>query len=615
MTSRWPTKMLADVCEVFTDGDWIESKDQSPSGVRLIQTGNVGEGLFKARTEKARYVSEATFKRLRCTEIFEGDCLISRLPDPVGRSCILPDTGERMITAVDCTIVRFNQRHILPKFFNLYSQSPDYLKSLDRETTGTTRKRISRSKLGQILIPIPPISEQQKIIDILDELFDNIATAKAYAKKNLQNARALFKNYLQSIFVQRGPGWTEKKLSEVCAITSTLVDPRRDKYLDLIHVGAGNIESQTGIMIELKTAREEVLISGKFLFDNSTVLYSKIRPYLMKVARPDFNGLCSADMYPLTPFPKEITRDYLFHLLLSKHFTDYAIKGSARAGMPKVNREHLFEFKVWLPSVKKQNELVAKLNAALEATKHLEFIYQRKLSALDELRKSLLHKAFSGELTAKPQTAFIIQFPQKIPSVNITDLHAGILAIGYQLHENSGKQHHFGHVKAEKIAHMIEAYVGIDLDRNPVKDAAGPNDFNHLKKVEHRAKMAGFFNFQRAGKSAYSVTKLRGFDSLIARTRQALDTRLSDVNRLLELMLPMETQQAEIFSTVYAAWNNLLLDGKNPTDEEIVFESRENWHPDKLKIEREKFFIAVSWLRERGIFPKGIGKRVAEKGG
>ncbi len=128
------------------------------------------------------------------------------------------------------------------------------------------------------------------------------------------------------------------------------------------------------------------------------VLYSKIRPYLMKVARPDFRGLCSADMYPLAPFPKEIARDYLFHLLLSKPFTDYAIQGSARAGMPKVNREHLFEFKVWLPLLKTQTELAEKLDALHEETQRLAGLYQRKLAALDALMTSLLHQAFTGEL-------------------------------------------------------------------------------------------------------------------------------------------------------------------------------------------------------------------------
>ena len=76
MKKGWQTKPLGDLCEVFADGDWVESKDQSLEGIRLIQTGNVGDGIFKDRAEKARYISEATFKRLRCTEIFEGDCLI-----------------------------------------------------------------------------------------------------------------------------------------------------------------------------------------------------------------------------------------------------------------------------------------------------------------------------------------------------------------------------------------------------------------------------------------------------------------------------------------------------------------------------------------------------------
>jgi type I restriction enzyme, S subunit len=398
MNGGWPTKPLADTCEVFADGDWIESKDQSSVGIRLIQTGNVGDGIFKDRGEKARYISEGTFKRLRCTEIFEGDCLISRLPDPVGRSSILPDTGERMITAVDCTIVRFKSKDQFPKFFNYFSQSLDYLKLVEAEATGTTRKRISRSKLGQIEIPVPPLQEQRRIVAILDQAFDGIATAKANAEKNLQNARSLFESHLQSVFTQRGEAQVKKKLADVCAITSTLVDPRKDEFLDLTHVGAGNIESKTGVFIELKTAREEGLISGKFPFDDSVVLYSKIRPYLMKVARPNFNGLCSADMYPLAPISNEITRDYLFHLLLSKPFTDYAIQGSARAGMPKVNREHLFEFRVWLPTVKKQKAIAAKLDAVHDETQHLAALYQRKLAALDELKQSLLHQAFTGQL-------------------------------------------------------------------------------------------------------------------------------------------------------------------------------------------------------------------------
>jgi len=164
------------------------------------------------------------------------------------------------------------------------------------------------------------------------------------------------------------------------------------------HVGGANIASKTGELIELKTAREEGLISGKFVFDETMVLYSKIRPYLMKVARPDFQGLCSADIYPLSPKYKMLHRDYLFHLLLSPEFTDYANSGSARAGMPKVNREHLFAYRVHLPSLTKQKQLAAKLDALHQQTQRLESIYQQKIAALEALKKSLLDQAFSGAL-------------------------------------------------------------------------------------------------------------------------------------------------------------------------------------------------------------------------
>ncbi|MCS6264211.1 MAG: restriction endonuclease subunit S [Nitrospira sp.] len=294
-----------------------------------------------------------------------------------------------------------NHAHIL-KFDDMTTQRfvELYLDSipLDEYVTGAAQPKLNQQALNSIPIPLPSLSEQQRIVGILDEAFEGIAIAKANAEKNLHNARALFESHLQSVFTQRGNGWVEKKLRDVCAITSVLVDPRKKEFLDLIHVGAGNIESQTGVFIDLKTARKEALISGKFIFDEKMVLYSKIRPYLMKVARPDFRGLCSADMYPLAPIPDQITRDYLFHLLLNKDFTDYAIQGSARAGMPKVNREHLFEFKFWLPDLKTQKQLADDLDSLAAETQRLSSIYQQKLAALDELKKSLLHQAFSGEL-------------------------------------------------------------------------------------------------------------------------------------------------------------------------------------------------------------------------
>jgi type I restriction enzyme S subunit len=118
----------------------------------------------------------------------------------------------------------------------------------------------------------------------------------------------------------------------------------------------------------------------------------------MKVVNCKFQGLCSADIYPLVPIKEKMTKNFLYHLLLTKNFTDYAILGSQRAGMPKVNREHLFAFKFELPPIKEQQIIIQKLDALSAETKKLEAIYQQKIKDLEELKKSILQKAFAGEL-------------------------------------------------------------------------------------------------------------------------------------------------------------------------------------------------------------------------
>src|SRR3546814_14596080 len=121
---------------------------------------------------------------------------------------------------------------------------------------------------------------------------------------------------------------------------------------------------------------------------------------------------------------------------------------------------------------------------------------------------------FSGELTDGRRESKVIPFPVVVSGITTTDLHAGILAMAYQVHERHGKQAEFGHVKGEKISHLMEALVGIDLGRVPFKDAAGPNDFPHLQKVAHRARMAGYFLFPRADIARTPVTAPKKIEQL-----------------------------------------------------------------------------------------------------
>lgn len=400
MKKGWQTKKLGDLCTVFADGDWVESKDQSQDGIRLVQTGNIGEGVFKARGEKSRYISEETFKKLRCTEIFEGDCLISRLPDPVGRSCILPESNERMITAVDCTIVRFDPEQMLPAFFNLYAQSNEYLSAVAKECTGTTRSRISRSNLALTPIPVPPLPDQQRIVGILDQAFEAIATAKANTEKNLQNAYAIFERYLQNVFTQRGRGWVEATVGTVCTLKSGTTVPV-------------SMERSEGDMPYVKVAemtmpanREGVTTSIRFL-NRSDVKLNWVIPagavifpkrggaILTNKKRLALVDMC-ADLNIMSVIPSDkLTPDFLYLYFLT---VDMRKLGTG-SSIPQINNYDIAPLPISFPASKEEQIEVTKALRKIEKNcQVLAASYEHKVAALEVLKKSLLHDAFRGAL-------------------------------------------------------------------------------------------------------------------------------------------------------------------------------------------------------------------------
>ena len=399
MKAGWQTKKLGEICQIKppkVEARRQVSESDLVSFVPMEDLGIDQKFLVSTRTEPlAEVIGSYTY-------FADGDVLLAKItPCFENRKLGIAANLTKGIGFGSSEYIVFRPGQSVNKEWLYYFLSREsFRKEGAAHMSGAVgHKRVPKKFIETYPIPLPPLPEQHRIVAILDEAFTGIATAKANAEKNIQNARELFESDLHSIFTQRGEGWVEKKLRDVCDISSKLVDPRKSDFIDLIHVGAGNIETKTGGLIDLKTAREENLISGKFFFDRAMVLYSKIRPYLMKVARPEFNGLCSADIYPLMPQADRINRDYLFYMLLTQDFTSYAIKGSARAGMPKVNREHLFDFLFYLPPIQHQDAYVVQLDTLSIEIKRLESLYQKKLLALEELKQSLLHQAFTGQLS------------------------------------------------------------------------------------------------------------------------------------------------------------------------------------------------------------------------
>jgi hypothetical protein len=180
----------------------------------------------------------------------------------------------------------------------------------------------------------------------------------------------------------------------------------------------------------------------------------------------------------------------------------------------------------------------------------------------------------------------------------------------YVVHVLAGDEN-LGRTKIEKITHLTEYHCEVDFEREPVRDAAGPVDYVSRRKVESLAQKQGWYSTVNAV-SRLGVEYVPGpkiLDALPIAER-TMGVRKTAIDALLELMRPLDTTRCEIIATLYAAWNDLLLNGTNPTDEQICHEARENWHPKKLRIPLERWKRAIDWMRAQHLVPKGTGKFV-----
>ena len=193
----WARLKLADVAGtagLMSDGDWIESKDQDPTGdVRLVQLADIGEGVFRNRS--ARFLTGATASRLGCTFLEAGDVLIARMPDPLGRACIFPGDPKPSVTAVDVCILRPDARAIDHRWLMHTINAPANRLAIEALQSGTTRKRISGANLREVGIRVPPLAEQRRIVDRLDELLSDLDAGVAA----LERAKVLLGRYRQSV--------------------------------------------------------------------------------------------------------------------------------------------------------------------------------------------------------------------------------------------------------------------------------------------------------------------------------------------------------------------------------------------------------------------------------
>ncbi len=387
LPAGWRWVRLGEVCTIHPGQHILESDyNENSIGIGYL-TGPADFG------DQFPHISKWTKKPKAWSK--PGDVLITVKGAGVGKTNFAPETEVaigRQIMAIR-PIEGTLERCFLLNFIRTY------FSRLQAKAMGSTVPGLTRDNIESLLIPLPPLAEQRRLAAILQEQLAAVERARAAAQAQLEVAKALPAAYLREVFNSpEAKGWPRRPLGEVCEITARQVDPKIPEFGSLPHVNGENIEGGMCRLTYLKTASENGMTSGKYLFEPGDVLYSKLRPYLRKAVVAEFRGVCSADMYPIRVNRIFLDPHYLGWMLLSDKFTKYADEESRRARMPKLNREQIFSWAAPIPPLSEQLSLVASIAEKITGTGKLLNAIEKELLEINALPAALLRRAFNGEL-------------------------------------------------------------------------------------------------------------------------------------------------------------------------------------------------------------------------
>lgn len=382
----WKIKKLGEVATVIAG--------QSPEG-EYYNCNAIGLPFYQGKKEfTGKYLGEPSTWTTKITkEAICGDILMS-VRAPVGP---VNFSTQKICIGRGLAAIRATEA-IDPEFlFNLLIKNESELVG----NVGAVFASINKSQIEDISLPLPPLLEQKRIVAVLNEAFDAIAKAKENAEKNLANAHKLFESHLQSAFTQQGAGWELKTLEEISTTFGRGKSKHRPRNAPGLYGGkypfiqTGDVRNADHFIAEHTQTYNEAGLSQSKLWPKGTICIT-IAANIAETGILGFDACFPDSVIGVVANPKEADIDFVEYLLQSFKTRLQAMgKGSAQANINMGTFENeRFPF----PSVPEQKRIVAKLNILREKTQYLESIYHQKIANLDELKKSILQKAFSGEL-------------------------------------------------------------------------------------------------------------------------------------------------------------------------------------------------------------------------
>jgi type I restriction enzyme S subunit len=398
MKDRWPLTKLGDLCQTSSGGTPLrDRKEYYENGtIPWLLSGEVSQGEIRSATN---FITRKGMEQSAAKLFPKNTVLVAMYGATAGQVGIL--RFEATTNQAICGI--FPSKHFLPEF--LFYAVLSRKDELIAKATGNAQPNISQIKIRNTSIPVPPIPEQQRIVGILDEAFDAIAKAKTNAEKNLQSARALFESYLESVFSERGEGWRETLLGTIATFRNGLNFTQQSKGERVKIVGVKDFQSNFWVPLRnLETVTIDGILPKTDLLKRGDILSVRSNGNIELIGRciladeVQENIAHSGFTIRIRLQSDELLPEYLCHFMKYTGSRRRLVEGGTGTNIKSLNQQALSALVVPFPPRPKQSTIVDAVREMSTETQHLASIYRRKLTALDELKKSLLHQAFTGTL-------------------------------------------------------------------------------------------------------------------------------------------------------------------------------------------------------------------------
>lgn len=382
MIQRIPLK---DLCSIdITDGTH-KTPTYADSGYIFLSSKNVTSGEID--WDNVMYIPEELHKELYQRLAPQKDDILLAKNGTTGVAALV-DREEIFDIYVSLALIRPDKNKIIPKYLLYAINSESSKRYFNSHLKGVGVPNLHLTHIRETPISVPDFRTQEEIIKRLDKVSDLIAKRRQQLEKLDLLVKARFVEMFGDFRIN-SMKWQIASFDEIATIDGNMTTDYQ-KYADYPHIGIDSIEKDTGELKGYRTVAEDGVISGKYIFTPKHIIYSKIRPNLNKVALPDFEGVCSADAYPILPIDNKCNRIFLAYNMRSPYFLEYILQFCNRTNLPKVNRKEVCGFKTPLPPLELQNQF----SDFVERTEKTKTGIKESLEKLETLKKALMQKYF-----------------------------------------------------------------------------------------------------------------------------------------------------------------------------------------------------------------------------